>query len=289
MNSKTHLLLALTMLIWAGSFIFIKIGLKELDPFNLAFYRFLLASPLLMAWVFWKRGLAKPSGSEWLHLSVLALSGVTLLYAFQFLALKYTTATNASILINTSAVFVALWGLVKGEANPRKLAGVFLSFAGVVLIVSKGTLEFFSSKTIFGDVLMIVDGFLWAVYTVLGSKMLLKYDHETLTAYAFALGTIFLIPFALMSGFANPVTFNPETVAALLYLSILCSVFAYVVWYYALTNADSTSVAVYVYLVPLFTAIFAFYALNEKPDFFTAIGGIITIAGVYLTTAKQHQ
>ncbi len=289
MNSKTHILLGLTMLIWAGSFIFIKIGLKSLDPFNLAFYRFLIASPLLMAWVFWKKGFVKPGRFDWINLSILALSGVTLLYAFQFLALEYTTATNASILINTSAVFVALWGFVKREANPRKLFGVFLSFTGVVLIVSKGTLEFFSSKTLFGDILMIVDGFLWAIYTVLGSKMLLKYDHETLTAYAFALGTAYLVPFALLAGVANPLTFNSETLTALLYLSLLCSVFAYVVWYYALTNADSTSVAVYVYLVPLFTAIFAFYALGEKPDFFTAIGGIITISGVYLTTAKQHQ
>ncbi len=289
MNSKTHLLLASTMLIWAGSFIFIKVGLRYLDPYNLAFYRFLIASPLLLAWVFWKRGVVKPNGFDWVYLSILALSGVTLLYAFQFLALKYTTATNASILINTSAVFVAIWGFVKGETNPWKVAGVFLSFAGVILIVSKGTLEFFSSKTLFGDVLMIIDGFLWAVYTVLGSKMLLKYDHETLTAYAFVLGTVFLLPFALYAGLANPFMLNSETIAALLYLSILCSVFAYVVWYYALSNADSTSVAVYVYLVPLFTAIFAFYALNERPDLFTAVGGIITISGVYLTTAKQHQ
>lgn len=289
MNSRTHLLLTFTMLIWAGSFIFIKIGLRGLDPYNLAFYRFLIASPLLLAWVFWRRGVVKPNGFEWVHLSILALSGVTLLYAVQFLALKYTTATNASILINTSAVFVAIWGFVKGEANPRKVAGVFLSFAGVILIVSKGTLEFFSSKTLFGDVLMIIDGFMWAVYTVLGSKMLLKYDHETLTAYAFLLGTIYLLPFALYAGLANPLTLNSETITALFYLSILCSVFAYVVWYYALTNADSTSVAVYVYLVPLFTAIFAFYTLNERPDLFTALGGIITISGVYLTTAKQHQ
>uniref|UniRef100_A0A7C2NAB7 DMT family transporter n=1 Tax=Archaeoglobus fulgidus TaxID=2234 RepID=A0A7C2NAB7_ARCFL len=288
MKLKTHLLLISTMLIWAGSFIFIKFGLRELDPYNLAFYRFLIASPLLLAWVIWRRGLVKPNGFEWFHLSILALSGVTLLYAIQFLALKYTTATNASILINTSAVFVALWGFVRGEANPLKIAGVFLSFAGVILIVSKGTLNFFSSKTLFGDVLMIVDGFLWAIYTVLGSKMLLKYDHETLTTYAFVLGTLFLLPFAFFAGFANPVSFSSETVLALLYLSIFCSVFAYLVWYFALSNADSTSVAVYVYLVPLFTAVFAFYALNETPDLFTAIGGIITVAGVYLTV-RNHQ
>jgi drug/metabolite transporter (DMT)-like permease len=276
------------MFIWAGSFIFIKIGLKELDPYNLAFFRFLIASPILFGWVLWRRGFVSVNARDLIYFSILALSGVSLLYAFQFLALEYTTATNAAILINTSAVFVAVWGFLKGEANRRKILGVFMSFAGVVLIVSKGSLEFFSSKTFFGDLLMIIDGFLWAIYTILGSKMLLRYHHETLTAYAFALGTLFLIPFAIWSGIANPLELGYETIAALLYLSLFCSVFAYVVWYYALTNADSTSVAVYVYLVPLFTAIFAFYALDEVPDIFTAAGGLITIAGVYLT-AFEHQ
>ncbi len=275
------------MFIWAGSFIFIKVGLRELDPYNLAFYRFLIASPLLLAWVIWRKGFGGINPKDWLYISVLAMSGVSLLYAFQFLALEYTTATNAAILINTSAVFVAIWGFVRGEANARKIFGVLISFAGVILIVSKGKMDFFTSETFFGDVLMIIDGFLWAVYTLLGSKMLLKYDHETLTAYAFSLGTVFLIPFAMWSGVANPISVSFETAIALLYLSILCSVFAYVVWYYALSDSDSTSVAVYVYLVPLFTAIFAFYALNEVPDIFTVIGGIITITGVYITATSK--
>ncbi len=283
MNSKIHALLALTMFIWAGSFIFIKVGLRELDPYNLAFYRFLIASPLIFLWVFLKGKIVPLRLSDLPYIAVLALSGVSLLYVFQFVALEYTTATNAAILINTSALFVAVWGFMKGEASVRKIVGVLISFAGVILIESKGTLNFFTSRTFLGDVLMIVDGALWAVYTVLGSKMLLKYDHETLTAYSFALGTLFLIPFVLWTGISNIVLAGPETVVALLYLSVLCSVFAYAVWYYALSNSDSTSVAVYVYLVPLFTAIFAYYALDEVPDIFTAVGGMITIAGVYLT------
>ncbi|WP_202318450.1 DMT family transporter [Archaeoglobus neptunius] len=287
MNTKVHALLALTMFIWAGSFVFIKIGLRELDPYNLAFYRFLIASPVIFLWVWLRRGLASVNRRDLVFISILALSGVSLLYAFQFLALKYTTATNASILINTSAIFVAVWGFVNEGANARRILGVTISFAGVVLLVSRGTADFFTSKTFFGDALMIVDGLLWAVYTVLGARMLVRYNHEILTAYTFALGTVYLIPFALWNGFANPFNLHAETVVSILYLSILCSVFAYVVWYYALSNSDSTSVAVYVYLVPLFTAVFAFFALNETPDIFTAIGGTITIVGVYITVSAS--
>ncbi len=290
MNSRTHALLTLTMLIWAGSFIFIKIGLRDLDPYNLAFYRFLMASPLLLFWNLLRGRLNMLRVEDLPQLSVLALSGVSLLYVIQFLALKYTTATNAAILINTSAVFVAVWGFVRGEATLRKIVGVILSFFGVILIISKGTMNFFSSKTFLGDALMIVDGMLWAIYTVLGSSMLSRYDNETLTMHSFLLGTLFLAPFALWSGVANPVNFTSRTIIALLYLAVLCSVFAYVVWYHALSSSDSTSVAVYVYLVPLFTAVFSYFALHEVADIFTVVGGAITILGVYLTVSSSvHQ
>ncbi len=59
------------MFIWAGSFIFIKIGLRELDPYNLAFYRFLIASPLIFIWIFLKEKFAPLGLSDLFHVSSL--------------------------------------------------------------------------------------------------------------------------------------------------------------------------------------------------------------------------
>ncbi len=286
MRIKDHALLLLTMVVWAGSFVFIKIGLKELDAFNLAFYRFALASPLLLLLVYFSGRLATLSRRDILRVCLLALTGVTLLYVVQFVALGYTTATNASILINTSVVFVALMGFLSGErVGARRAVGVAISFIGVMLIVSKGSVEFFTSRTFVGDTLMVFDGFLWAIYTVVGKEMLEKYSSEALTAYVFVLGTIFLFPFAAYSGLANPLHLQTETLVSILYLSILCSVFAYVVWYDVLEKADSVSVSVYIYLIPLFTAVIAFFALDEVPDAFTVMGGAMTLAGVYLAAS----
>jgi drug/metabolite transporter (DMT)-like permease len=285
MRTVYALLLLITMLIWAGSFVFIKIGLNELEPYNLAFYRFLLASPVLILLTYFRGKLKLIDARDLPAIIVLALTGVTLLYAIQFLALTYTTATNASILINTAVIFVAIISFIYYGENFSKLKsiGVVLSFIGVIIIVSKGSIEFFSSRTFFGDVLMIFDGFLWAIYTVLGKKLLKKYHPETLTAYAFLFGSILLIPFALYEGLANPLTFSIATLVSILYLSILCSVFAYVVWYTALSKMDATKVSVYIYMIPLFTAIIAYFVLDEAIDIYTAIGGAVTIIGVYLT------
>ncbi len=271
-----------TMLIWAGSFVAIKIALKCLDPFNLAFYRFLIASPILFL-------IYRPKPPDIRDLpciSVLAMSGVTLLYIVQFIALKLTTATRASILINTSAIFTAIisYAFLKERFTTMKSLGVLIAFAGVVLIVSGGLS--ISIETI-GDLLMIFDGFLWSIYTVLGKVMLRKYNPEDLTTYAFMIGTLLLFPFAVLSGLRNILTVNTDVLLSILYLSILCSVFAYVIWYRALLRIEATELAVFIYLIPLFTAIMAFFILNESIRVSTIIGGILTIAGVSLVEIKK--
>ncbi len=282
---STYVLLLATMLIWAGSFIFIKIGLEEIGPYNLAFYRFILASPILLILAKIREGLKRLNLRDFPKIVILSLTGVTLLYATQFTALMYTTATNASILINTSVIFIALISFIAGEKFTKlRVLGIVMSFIGVMMIISKGhPLEFFTTKTIFGDLLMILNGFLWSIYTITGKNLLEKYGPMTLTSYAFVLGSILLYPFAAYEGLKNPFEFSTILLTSIAYLAILCSVFAYVVWYDALQKMDAARVAVFIYLIPLFTAIMAYFALNEKIDVYTAFGGIITMIGIYLT------
>ncbi len=276
-----NLLLIITMVIWAGSFIFIKIGLKELTPFNLALYRFLLASPIIFLYVFLKGKFKFPEKVDLPNVILLSLSGVTLLYAFQFFALKLTTATNASILINSATLFVVIFAILVGErVTLIRTLGIIIAFIGITLVISRGNLEIFTSRTIYGDLLLIVDGMLWAVYTVIGKKLLSKYDPENLTANVFILGTIFLIPFALWEGIQSPMALHLTAISSIVYLSVLCSVFGYIVWYYVLEKRESSIVAAYVYLIPLFTAIMAYYILHEEITILTAIGGALTITGI---------
>ncbi len=277
------LLLLITMLIWAGSFIAIKISLLELKPCNLAFYRFAIATPLLLLFIYASGKLQLPNRKDIPAILLLALTGVTMLYIVQFIALMYTTATNSSILINTSAIFVALMSIFAGESLTKtKILGLFISFIGIMLIFSNGKIEFFTSKTFLGDILMIFDGFLWAIYTVIGKNMLKRYNPYSLTFYAFLAGTIMLFPFAAAEGIANITSLKLSTWISVLYLSVLCSVVAYIIWYYALTVMDATKVAVFVYIIPLFTAIMAFIILKEQITQYTALGGLLIMLGVYL-------
>ncbi len=272
-----YLLLLLVSLIWAGSFIAIKIALNEMDPYNLALYRFLIATPILVA-IFKPRLILNLR--EIAKFTILGLSGVTFMYVVQFTALELTTATKASILINTSAIFTALLSylFLKEIISIKKLLGVLIAFLGVFLVVSNGEVNF---KPNLGDLLMIFDGLLWAVYTVLGKEMLKSYKAEDLTTYAFITGTLLLFPFAFARGLKNPLQLTLPATLSILYLSILCSVFAYLAWYYALEKLPTINVAVFIYIIPLFTALLAYILLREEITSFTILGGILITLGVY--------
>ncbi len=151
MQTLHALLLLVTMVVRAGSFTFIKIGLRELGPYNLAFYRFILASTVLVLLTYF-RGKLKPIDRRDIPLIViLALTGVRVLYVVQFLALTYTTATNASILINAAVIFVASISFLYGERFTKtKAIGVVLSFIGVIMIVSKGVSSSSRAKPLSG-------------------------------------------------------------------------------------------------------------------------------------------
>ena len=157
---STRLKLLAVMLIWAASWIFIKVALREIPPYSLAFLRFSLASPILFIIALFKEGKEnmKVRLNELPIYSILALSGVTLLYVTEFTALKYTTAINASILINASVIFIALLAFFfLGEKLRRKeWTGIIISFVGAALVVSNGSLKFFHESTFIGDILIMV-------------------------------------------------------------------------------------------------------------------------------------
>jgi drug/metabolite transporter (DMT)-like permease len=264
------------MVIWAGSFIFIKFGISDITPLSLSFWRFIIATPLLIPFIS-----KRPSLREIPGFIVLGISGVSLLYYLQFTALLYTTPTNASILINTAVIFIAAFSAIffNERLKLQQYLGILVAFAGIVLVISEGKLSI-SSTSIKGDLMMIANGLLWAIYTVYGKKFMEKYSAIELVFWSFVFGVITLTPFVAINGLDFPSV--SLTWVSILYLSVLCSGFAYVVWYHAVERLGAAKTSVFIYLIPLFTAMFSATILGEVITAFKAIGGFLTIVGLYM-------
>lgn len=281
------MLLAFVSLVWAGSFVAVRMTVKEISPVDLGFLRFLVATPFMVLILLLSKKETRLPAKELLSLSVLGLTGVTLLYIFQFIGIEYTTASTSAVLINTNVIFIVLLSatFLKEKFPLRKSAGIALSFAGVLVVIfAQMTNESIAFNNVFliGCIFIILSAFCWAIYSIVGKRLLDKYDPFTVTTYAFVLGTIFFLPVVLpdITDVIQGVSFNGWM--AILYLALICSVFGYVAWYYALSRIEAGRAAVFLNLIPLFTIVISFFT-GEIPTFIFLIGAILIIYGVYLT------
>jgi drug/metabolite transporter (DMT)-like permease len=279
-----------TVLIWSGSYIFAKFGLYEIPPITFALLRFAIAFPAI-ALLLVLRGshfnlyIVK---KHFLLLSTLALTGVTLNFVLQFYSLKFITATAAAVIINTSVVFIAVLSMLFLGENMswRKNVGMFLAFVGIYLVMSKDSWNIFSLgvSELIGYFLMIAASACWAAYSVLGKRIVKKYSPMLVTTIVFGLGTAYLVPFSIMEyPWPSLLEISPLGWSSVLYLAIPCSTVAYVLWYESLKWLEATKVAVFLYMIPVFTLVFSHIFLGESLLYSTILGIGFVIAGVHLT------
>ena len=297
-TNKTLISLALggtIVFIWAASFIFIKLALVEIPPMTLAFVRFAIATPVLIVIA----SHARPSREamklaltrEFWPFAFLGLSGVTLLYVLQFFSLSFISATEGSVIINLHAIFAMLLSAVflSEPLTLRKTIGVLVAFLGVIVMtITDATGSSLHFVEPIGVLLMVGAALCWATYSVFGKGTLKRYSDQVATSCAFLLGTLFLIPFALSEGQLDALA-SSSWVAwlSVLFLAILSSVVAYLLWNRLIRDIDVTKVLVSLYVIPIPTAILSYIFLGEMITYPLVIGAILVIVGVYLTSSSR--
>lgn len=271
---------------WGGSFVANAIALRSIGPIEIASLRFFLAAPLLLVIAYlWKgKSILIIDKKDLGTLFIMALTGVTIQYIIQVSAQDYTTATNASLLINTSVFFIIFLSaaFLKERLTAWRIIGPLIGFAGVALLVSKGTLSFDVGGGTTGDLLILASAFLWAVYSIYSKRLASRYHTLTILNYVFIIGAIGLIPFYLLTPHAPLTNLPLDAAASILFLALFCSIIAYLVYNMALEKMDASSVALYIYFVPLSTIVLAWLILGESMTIASIGGGLMVLLGMYL-------
>lgn len=284
-------ILILISLTWAGSFIVVDIVSDSMSPIDLGFLRFVVATPILGVLVLLqKKSLAIPI-KVLPYLLLLALTGVTFLYLFQFIGIALTNASTGSILINTNVLFIALFSafLFGEHFTWRKTVGVLLSFSGVVLILFSYQQPFVGSISlsfILGGLLVVASAVCWAVFSLVGKQVVQQYDEQIILFYVFLLGTFFYLPFVLPQILHTVFEIDILGWSGVFYLALACSIFAYFGWYYCLKHVEASKAAVFLTLIPLFTILMDLFR-GIQPSWVFLLGAGVILAGVHLTQQAQ--
>lgn len=281
-------LAVLAAFIWSGNFIVARGVYKQIPPISLSFYRWLIATIILLPFA-WKHFLKdwRVIKQSWHYLFWVSLSGITLFNTFVYVGGHYTSAINLALIGTTSSPIMAnilARVFLKEKIGWYKIIGIILCITGVLFLLSKGDfrnlLHFQFSE---GDLWVLLAAFCFAVYNTLVRKKPVAISAPGFLVTIFGIGTFLLLPFFLGElSYTQPVVWSMNLVWVILYLGLGASVICFWIWNIAIHKLGSGRTALFGNLIPIFSSIEAVVWLNEKFTFNHIISMVVVLTGLMI-------
>jgi len=289
-RASAFALLALANLLWSGNWVIGRALREAFDPISLNFWRWLVAvlvmAPFALAAVD-ARVVRRHLG----FYALLALTGVAGFQCLVYLGLESTTAINAVLINAAGPLFFVLcsWVLERDKASARQIAGMLISFLGIVIIVCQGDparlaqLEFHR-----GDLWILLAMPLWGLYSVLLKRCPPEVRGIAFAFVIAALGVAMLLPLYALYPMKRPTSVpGGAEVAAVLYVAVAASVIAFLCWNRGVALVGANAAGFTLPLLPAFGTVLAIVLLGESFQGFHAAGFVTILAGVALATYKK--
>ena len=288
-----YLLLVLTTLFWSGNFILARAVRADVPPVGLAFWRWgvalALLSPFALPHLRAQRALLLKS---WKIVTTLGILAVSCFNTFVYIGVHTTSATNAVLLNSAAPVLIVLlsWALLGATVTRRQTAGIAVSLAGVLAIVSHGDpLTLSTLRHEAGELWVLLAVVSWALYTVL-----LKRRPAELHPFSFLGGIMIVGILGLAPLYAWEVSqgirmkFDLLTASTVAYVAVFPSVLAYIFWNQAVSEVGANKAGLFLHLMPVFGVFLSFFLLGESPRLFQGVGICLIITGIRITSSERN-
>jgi drug/metabolite transporter (DMT)-like permease len=274
-------------LVWGSSFFWIKIGLQEVGPLHVVFFRVSLA--LLGLSVFYVlRHKSFPLRKAWKLYLFLGVFNVALPFFLVSWSETHITSGMASILNSlqplTTSLIAAIF--IKDEKlTPQRIAGLLLGFGGVLVLMSDKFGGELTGEAI-GILAMVIAVFCYGSSGVYARIHNDGVKPEDQALGQFVLGMFFIFP--AMLSFESPFTLpvRPVSYLAFAWLGLLGSFFAAITWYSLLDEIGPARVSMTTYMFPLVGVILGATILKEPLNWRTLVGGLMILGAIIIVNQR---
>ena len=282
-KKKAILFTIIASSLWGTSFPVIKIGLNYMDSYTFVFFRFLLATLIMIAVTI----LTKNFGINFNKRLILFLGLINgAAYLLQYIGMFYASASKSSLLINLSVIWVALISpfTLKEQLSRKKIVGVFLSFLGILFVITNFEFGSLGLIEVGGAILVIGAGILWAFFIVY-NKPMVNEKKNLIQSMTWLLLFTLLILLPLFPFSANSIlALTWEAWIVIIYTAIFCWVTPYYLWIKGLKNISPLTSAVILLNEIIVAVTISTIVLGEVMTAVSGVGAIFIIIAILLVS-----
>jgi drug/metabolite transporter (DMT)-like permease len=283
-RARAYAAIVPSMIFFALSFVWFKVANVSYGPLTIIFLRLVLSSILLLVFNRFSRQLVLPRRGDWWLLCLLGFFEPFLYFVFESYGLQLLSSTVAAVIISTIPLVspLAAFLFLRERVHGRHILCVAVSFAGVAIVVlQRGggvSVSLLGVLLQFGAVCSAV------AYTVVLHKIPLRLNTLSVILYQNFVGTVLFAPlwvlFESRRFVATPVDY--QGLMAILKLSMVVSTLAFILFSYSVRRLGINRANMFINMIPVFTALFAWHILGETLTLQKSVGIAIVIGGLFL-------
>ena len=283
-RAKALLALSLVCFFWGTTWIASKQGVTYMPALQMAGMRQFMGGILYVIF-FVGKGRALPRGKEWFPIIVLSFLNFMLSNGLSTWGVKYISAGLGSIIGAIFPLWIVIIGLFnkKSTMPTRAVIGLLLGFTGICVIFYDHLQDFFNSDFRFGILISLVATWSWAFGTLYTKQQAVEFNPYFSLGLQMVISGIVVYSISAATGSNIPIREIPwQSWLSMGYLTVFGSVISFIAYLYALQNLPTGQVSIYAYINPVVAVLIGTLFFNESFSIYIAIGGLVTLAGVYI-------
>jgi drug/metabolite transporter (DMT)-like permease len=286
-----YVLVVIAVLLWAGNAVIGRVAPDvNVPPLALNFWRwmvaFLVLAPFAIPKLSAQRDLLKSHWRLGIVFGVVTVAGFN---SAHYVGLQYTTVVQGTLISAVLPIFVVVAARVflAQPITGRQLVGVVISIIGVAIIVVRGDVRVLRGVALnIGDVWVLAAVLMWAAQTILIRFVPKEMDLVAFQVMAFVAGLTALAPFYICeTAGGRPIPLSWSAALLVGYAGLAASVVGFTCWNLGVMQIGPKTAGYFGNLFPVFGTALGILVLGEPFRWFHAVGGIVTLSGIYLATA----
>lgn len=283
--------LILSMIFWSFSFVWYRLVFEFYKPMTVIILRLLISSVILIIFTLMIKKLQKLRKEDIWKMIALSFFQPFLYFFGESLGMQYVSATTGAVVISVIPLVtpIAAYLFLNERLGWMNYFGLFFSFTGVALVIFENNFTLNAPlKGVLFLLLAVVAAVAYSVYLI---KLTNRYNTLTIITYQNTIGIFYFLPFFLIFEYKHfsQVPITRDLVIPMLELAIFASSFAFILFTYGIKKLGISKANTFSNLIPVFTAVFAFYRLGEDLNLQKIVGIFVVMGGLFLSQYNRKK